>query len=105
MTNLTPFGAFGGISVPCQIPTISVGEAGAESCGTPGELDCDAAGEVGTSGCEEACAFAQFPLITSSKIIAAAARPACPQNGFPPTCISTSARSVFIAKNPFLRPH
>src|SRR5271156_2373542 len=54
-------------SVPCQTPTMSVGEAGVDGCvAAAGAAVCDAGGA--------ACALTQTPLAASSKAIAPAAQ-------------------------------
>ena len=68
-------------SVPCQIPTMSVGEAGVDGCvAVAGALVCPAGDEGGT-----ACAFVHRPFPASSKAIAPAAQRVNPSKTFPPS--------------------
>src|ERR1700722_8959357 len=92
-------------NVPCQIPTISIGEAGAVVAGAAvcagaaaGALVCVAGGADAA-----ACALAQTPLPTSSNAIAPAALHDKPIR-FTTKCGLLSVRFALIAGNPIPRP-
>src|SRR5271156_2473854 len=80
--------------VPCQTPTMSVGEAGVDGCVA-------AAGATACGAGAAACALTQTPLAASSKAIAPAAQHGNQNSAFPQSRNLRPIRPILIAENTF----
>jgi hypothetical protein len=84
-------------SVPCQVPTMSVAEAGVDGCDAgAGVAVCDAGAVV--------CVYAHAPFPASSKTIAPAAQHVNPGNAFPQSRSLRPIRPILISGNPHSSP-